>query len=152
MAGALTRSEDAASLLRAPGPRDHRVTFMELFFDLVYVFAVTQLSHLLLEHLSVRGALQTLLLLLAVWWAWIYTAWLTNWLDPERRALRLMLLGVMLLSMVLSASLPEAFGERGWLFAGTYVAMQVGRSLFAVAAMRPQPRLRRNFEGIACWS
>src|SRR5919202_2418636 len=133
MAGALTRSEDAASLLRAPGPRDHRVTFMELFFDLVYVFAVTQLSHLLLEHLTVHGALQTLLLLLAVWWAWVYNAWFTNWFDPDRRAVRLVLGAVMLASLIMSATLPDAFGERGLLFAGAYVAMQVGRCLFVVA-------------------
>src|ERR1051325_11346347 len=95
------RGAESTGLLRPPSRRGHRVTATELFFDLVYVFAVTPLSHLLLGHLSVRGALQTLLLLLAVWWAWIYTAWLTNWLDPERRAVRRMLLGVMLLSMVM---------------------------------------------------
>ena len=65
----VTDSHNRAGLLRVRGDRRQRVTFMELFFDLVYVFAVTQLSHLLLEHLSVRGALQTLLVLLAVWWA-----------------------------------------------------------------------------------
>jgi low temperature requirement protein LtrA len=148
----LTPSEERGGLLRPASRRGHRVTATELFFDLVYVFAVTQLSHLLLEHLSVRGALQTLLLLLAVWWAWIYTAWLTNWLDPERRAVRLMLLTLMLLSMIMAASLPEAFHERGLLFAATYAAMQVGRSLFAVVAMAPQPQLRRVFERIVCWS
>src|SRR5262249_21204576 len=54
-----------------------RVTTMELFFDLVYVFAVTQLSHRLLDHLTVHGALETLVLFLAVWWSWNYTAWAT---------------------------------------------------------------------------
>ena len=61
-----------------------RVTFVELFFDLVFVFAVTQLSHTLLEHLQPLGALQTALLMMAVWWVWIYTSWVTNWLDPEQ--------------------------------------------------------------------
>jgi low temperature requirement protein LtrA len=70
-----------------------RVTFVELFFDLVYVLAVTQLSHLLLEHLGVHGAAQTALLLMAVWTAWIYNAWFTNWFDPDRRVVRLVLLG-----------------------------------------------------------
>ena len=74
---------------------------------------ITQLSHLLLEHLDVRGALQTGLLLLAVWWAWIYTAWTTNWFDPNQRPVRLMLIGVMAASLIVSAVLPEAFGERG---------------------------------------
>jgi len=60
-----------------------RVTYVELFFDLVFVFAVTQLSHTLLEHLTLVGALQTLFLLLAVWWVWMYICWFTNWIDPE---------------------------------------------------------------------
>jgi low temperature requirement protein LtrA len=124
---------------------------MELFFDLVYVLAVTQLSHLLLEHLSLRGVMQTVLLLLAVWWAWVYNAWFTNWFDVDRRPVRLVLVGVMLASLIMSSSLPEAFGERGLLFAGAYVAMQVGRTLFVVAALESEPALRRNFERILAW-
>ena len=65
------------------GHQHHRVTFVELFFDLVFVFAITQLSHGLLKHLTPLGALQTGLLMVAVWWAWIDTTWITNWLDPE---------------------------------------------------------------------
>ena len=60
-----------------PTSADHRVTTLELFFDLVFVFAVTQLSHSLVEHLTLIGALQTLFLLLAVWWVWMYTCWFT---------------------------------------------------------------------------
>ena len=64
---------------------DHaRVTYVELFFDLVFVFAVTQLSHILLEHLTPSGvAAGDRCCSMAVWWAWIYTSWVTNWLDPE---------------------------------------------------------------------
>ena len=138
-------------MLRARGERRQRVTFMELFFDLVYVVAVTQLSQRLLEHLNVHGALQTLLLLLAVWSAWIYTAWITNWFDPDHPTIRLMLLGTMLVSLIMSATLPEAFGERGLLFAGAFVAIQVGRNLFVVAALGGEPRLRRNFQRILAW-
>jgi low temperature requirement protein LtrA len=93
-------SFDGAGLRRVRGDRDQRVTFIELFFDLVFVFAVTQLSHSLLEHLSLRGALQTLLLLLPVWRAWIDTAWITSWFDPDRRPIRVMLIGVMLVSLL----------------------------------------------------
>jgi low temperature requirement protein LtrA len=65
-----------ASLFRTRREREHhRVTFVELFFDLVFVFAVTQLSHKLLEDFSPRGVLQTSLLLFGVWWVWIYTCW-----------------------------------------------------------------------------
>jgi low temperature requirement protein LtrA len=128
-----------------------RVTFVELFFDLVYVLAVTQLSHLLLEHLGVHGAGQTALLLMAVWTAWIYNAWFTNWFDPDRRVVRLVLLGVMLASLLMSASLPEAFGERGLVFAAAYVTMQVGRTVFVIAALGEDPGLRRNFQRILSW-
>ena len=148
----MTNDHEHSSLLRVRGERRERVAFMELFFDLVYVFAITQLSHLLLEHLSVRGALQTLLLLLAVWWAWIYTAWITNWFDPDHRTVRAMLVGVMLGSLIMAASLPEAFGDRGLAFAGAYVATQIGRSLFAVAALGGEPPLRRNFQRILVWA
>jgi low temperature requirement protein LtrA len=128
-----------------------RVTFVELFFDLVYVLAVTQLSHLLLGSLNARGAAQTALLLVAVWTAWIYNAWFTNWFDPDRRPVRLVLLGVMLASLLLSATLPQAFGERGMVFAAAYVTMQVGRTLFVIAALADEPALRRNFQRILAW-
>jgi low temperature requirement protein LtrA len=142
---------DRAGPLRARDGGDQPVTRMELFFDLVFVFAVTQLSHLLAEHLDLYGAAQTLLLLVAVWRAWIDTAWVTNWFDPDRPAVRLMLVGVMLTSLIMSVALPEAFGERGLVFAGAYVLIQVGRTSFAVAALRGEPRLRRNFQRILAW-
>ena len=123
------------SHLRDAGERvDHSVSPLELFFDLVFVFAVTQLSHYLLEHHSLAGALQTLVMFLAVWWAWIYTAWATNWLDPNRAPVRVALLIVMLLSMVMSSAVPGAFGPGGLAFALAYVAIQVGRTLYTAWA------------------
>ena len=107
---------------------------MELFFDLVFVFAVTQLSHHLLEHHTVAGALQTLVMFLAVWWAWVYTAWATNWLDPELAPVRLMLAVVMILGLVLSSSISGAFGPYGLVFASAYVAIQVGRTAYTAWA------------------
>jgi low temperature requirement protein LtrA len=148
----MTSGGGGAGLLRARGERRQRVTSVELFFDLVYVFAVTQLSHLLLEHLTLHGAVQTLMLLLAVWWAWVYTAWFTNWFDPNQPAVRLTLVGVMLASLIMSATLPAAFAERGLIFAGAYVAMQVGRTAFVVAALEGGDPLRRNFQRILAWS
>ncbi len=114
----------------------HRVTFVELFFDLVFVFAITQLSHGLLAHLTPLGTLETLLLFMAVWWVWIYTSWATNWLDPERMPVRLMLFALMFAGLVLSTSIPKAFESRGLAFALAYVAMQVGRSLFTIWCTR----------------
>jgi low temperature requirement protein LtrA len=76
-------SSRSTRLLRSRDGSGSRVTFIELFFDLVYVFAVTQLSTHLSHHLTLGGAFETLLLLVAVWWAWIDTAWVTNWFDPD---------------------------------------------------------------------
>jgi low temperature requirement protein LtrA len=127
-----------------------RVSNVELFFDLVYVFAVTQLSHYLIDHQTVGGVLQALLLLTMVWLVWAYTTWVTNWLDPERIPVRLMLLGLMLLSLVMSVALPGAFGGRGLAVGLAYAVMQIGRSLFAVWALRGD-RLQRNYQRILAW-
>lgn len=138
-------------LLRARVDGAQRVTNTELFFDLVYVFAITQLARTLNEDLTWHGAFRAVLLLLAVWWAWIYTAWITNWLHPDARAVRVMLLVVMLASLVVAAALPEAFGERGLVFAVTYVVMQLGRTIFVLFAVRRETGLLRNFQRIASW-
>jgi low temperature requirement protein LtrA len=137
-------------------PRDehqeNKVTNIELFFDLVFVYAVTQLSHALLHQLNLLGALQVLLLFLAVWWVWVFTTWVTNWLDPERPLVRVALLTLMLAGLLLSIAIPNAFGERGMLFAGAYVFMQVGRTLFMLWAIGDAaPANTRNFQRIAVW-
>ena len=125
---------------------------MELFFDLVYVFAITQLSHLLLlDHPTVGGALETLFLLLVVWWAWQYTTWFTNWFDPDALPVRLLLGAVMLASLVMTVAIPEAFGERGLMFALAYVAIQVGRTVFAVLALGASHPLSGGFRRILAW-
>jgi hypothetical protein len=99
-------------------------TTVELFFDLVYVFAVTQLSHQIFDDLSVAGVARAAFLLLIVWWAWIYTTWMANWFDPASSAVRGVLTAVMLGSLLMAAALPEAFGERGLLFAGSYAFVE----------------------------
>jgi low temperature requirement protein LtrA len=127
-----------------------RVTNVELFFDLVYVFAVTQLSHYLLHHPTLIGALQTAVLLAMVWLAWAYTAWVTNWLDPERLPVRLLLIALALVSLVMSAALPTAFGRWGLIVGGAYAVMQIGRTIFVVIALRGRPLLA-NFQRILAW-
>jgi low temperature requirement protein LtrA len=137
---------------RARQPGEHaRVTFVELFFDLVFVFAVTQLSHALIAHPTPLGVLETGLLLMAVWWAWIYTAWVTNWLDPEFPPVRIMLFVMMAAGLVLSASIPHAFEERGLVFAAAFVFIQVGRSAFTLWCMRRDDVQRLNFARILSW-
>lgn len=135
------------------GHDHHKVAFVELFFDLVFVFAVTQLSHHLLAHPGLAGAAETLLLFMAVWWVWIYTSWVTNWLDPARVSVRLLLFALMLAGLVLSSAIPEAFGAHGLYFAAAYVVMQVGRAVFMLWALRHHhPRNFRNFQRIAVWA
>lgn len=128
-----------------------RVTTVELFFDLVFVFAVTQLSHGLLAHLDLAGAVHAALLMLAVWWAWIYTTWITNWLDPDHPLVRAMLFVLMGLGLVMSTSLNQAFEARAVPFALAYVTLQLGRTLFMVWASRSDASLSRNFVRVTCW-
>jgi low temperature requirement protein LtrA len=127
-----------------------RVTNIELFFDLVYVFAVTQLSHYLLGHADLRGALQAGLLLLMVWLVWAYTTWVTNWLDPDLMAVRLLLVALMLASLAMSVSLPRAFEDLGLWIGGAYAVQQIGRTVFMVIALRGHP-LEANFQRILAW-
>jgi len=126
-----------------------RVTYIELFYDLVYVFAVTQLSHNLLAHPTLRGALESAVLLAMVWQVWAYTTWVTNWTDPERIEIRLLLVVLMLVSLAMSSALPRAFGDLGWVVGGAYAVQQIGRSLFMAVTLRGP--LRRNFQRILAW-
>jgi low temperature requirement protein LtrA len=119
---------------RPSGGDERHASTLELFYDLVFVFAITQVSHLLLDHLNWEGAGQSLLVLLVVWWAWNYTTWVTNELDLESIVVRLVLIAIMLASLLMAVAIPEAFGEHALLFAGSYVAIQVGRHLFLTFA------------------
>jgi low temperature requirement protein LtrA len=96
---------------RRPGA-ERVVTPLELFFDLVYVFAIGELSHHLLEHVDVRTGLETTVLTFAVVYAWYMTAWGANWLEPDRLPVRLMLIALMFASLLMSAGIGEAFGDR----------------------------------------
>lgn len=130
---------------------DSRVGFVELFYDLVFVFAITQVSHLLLHHYTLAGAVETGLIFLAVWWSWIYTTWVLNRLDPDRTPVRLMLFGLMAAGLFLSMSIPEAFGARGLVFALSLVAIQCGRTLFMYVVARRNDLLARTYLRILIW-
>ncbi len=137
---------------RRDGGGEQRATTLELFYDLVFVFAITQVSHILLEELTWRGAGQAILVLAVVWWAWNYTTWVTNELDPDSVVVRLLLLGLMFASLLMAVAIPEAFGERSLLFAGSYVVIQVGRHLFLTfAATSPGTNERERSARILIW-
>ncbi len=122
-------SRSRASLRREAGVEQHATT-LELFYDLVFVFAITQVSHLLVEDVTWTHAGQATLVLLVVWWSWNYTTWVTNELDPGSIVVRLLLIGLMQASLLMAIAIPDAFGDKALLFAGSYVTIQVGRHLF----------------------
>ena len=138
-----------SSLIR---PREvaRDVTPLELFFDLVYVFTVSQLAHHLLGNVDARGMLETLVLTLAIMYAWFMTVWTSNWLDIERQPVRLLLLGLMFASLLMSTSVAGAFEDRAGLFVIGYLAIQIGRTAFAVVAFRGH-RLHMHFVNALWW-
>jgi len=140
----------AVSLLRTrTGLRG--VTNVELFFDLVYAFAVTQLSHYLLENATFEGVIQSAVLFGMVWTIWASTAYLVNFLDPNQLPVRRLLLALMFVGLISSAAIPQAFGATGLVIGASYAAVQIGRNLFAVYATRHEA-LERNFERYLVWS
>jgi low temperature requirement protein LtrA len=116
------------------------VSPLELFFDLVYVFAIGQLSHHLVAHLDLRTAAETLVLALAVFYAWYMVAWGANWLDPNPLPVRMALLGLMFASLLMSVAVDDAFDDRAWLFVTGYLVLQVGRCAFLIVALRGRPQ------------
>lgn len=142
------------NLLRSrDGNPEERVGFVELFFDLVFVFAVTQVSHALILHPDPIGFLQAAILFVAIWWVWVETAWVTNWLDVRNIEVRLLLFALMGAALILSISLPGAFGDRAMIFAAAYVAIQLGRHTFMLVALVRHNRDNfLNFVRIIIWT
>ena len=149
----MAADDPRGTLFRPLAANQHsRVTYAELFFDLVFVFAITQISHTLLGRFTPLGAIQVTLLFLGVWWAWVFTTWITNWLNPELTPVRILLFFLMLGGLVLSISIPQAFEGRGLWFASAYAAMQVGRTLFLLASVAPERvEVRWNAIRILAW-
>ncbi len=147
---AASADRPAPSSLVRPREVARAVTPLELFFDLVYVFTVSQLAHNLLEHVDARGMAETLVLTLAVMYAWFMTVWTSNWLDGDRQPVRLLLLGLMFASLLMSTSVSEAFGDRAGLFVIGYLSIQIGRTAFAVWAFRGH-RLHMHFANALVW-
>ncbi|WP_446215282.1 low temperature requirement protein A [Micromonospora sp. IBHARD004] len=146
----MTRTS-GAELVRRPGD-PQRATFLELFFDLVFVLGLAQLSHELIDDLAWSGAFRTLVLLLAMWWVWFTTASLTDRLNPQQPAIQLLVIGTLVGGLVMAAALPDAFGAKGLVFAAAYVATQVGRSLFLLFQLRGHDLQRRSARALFWFS
>src|SRR5206468_4719963 len=123
--------------------RGHRVTPLELFFDLVVVFAITQVTTFLSRSPNWGGLLRGLLLLGAVWWAWSAYAWLTNTLDPEEGGVRLAMLAAVAAMLIVSLAAPGAFGRDGVIFGVAYLVVRaLHLVLFAIAGRGDRDVLR----------
>ena len=112
-----------------------RVTPLELFFDLVFVFAITQVTGLVSDDPTWSGLAKGLVVLGVLWWAWAAYAWLTNTIDPDEGIVRLAMLGAMAAMLIASLAVPEVFDDDALLFACAYALVRVAHLvLYAVAA------------------
>lgn len=147
-------STRAAELLRKPG-QPQRPSLLELFFDLVFIFALNRVSHRLVEDLTGRQTVlveagETLLLLLAFIVLWFVTAWVTDIYDPQRPQLQLLVYAAMLGALIMAVAVPRAFGDRSLAFAGAYVAVHIIRGLVIVPMLRGHEAQRRA-GGVFFW-
>jgi low temperature requirement protein LtrA len=140
-----TRTSRLSAVLR----EGERVTPLELFFDLVFVLALTQCTALMVSNPSWGGLLRGLLVLGVLWWSWVGYAWLTSVVDPEEGAVRLVMFAAMAAMLVAALSVPNAFGGDGLLFAGAYGVVRVAHILLFMLASRDDAALRRSVIGLA---
>jgi low temperature requirement protein LtrA len=128
---------------------DERVTPLELFFDLVFVLAVTQCTALMAGEVSWTGLVQGLLVLGVLWWSWVGYSWLTSVVDPEEGAVRLTLFAAMAALVVAALCVPTVFGHSAALFAAAYAAVRGAHIVLFVLASREDAGLRHSVLGLA---
>jgi low temperature requirement protein LtrA len=121
--------------------REQRVTPLELFFDLVFVFGITQVTSLMSDDPTWPGLGRGLLVLAAIWWAWTGYAWLTNTLEPEASAVRAAMVAAMAALLIVALAVPGAFGEDGVLFAVAYLSVRLLFLLLYALAGKRDPDL-----------
>jgi low temperature requirement protein LtrA len=144
-----TASRPQAPHLTAVLRTEDRVTPLELFFDLVFVLALTQCTALMAESPTWEGLAQGLLVLGVLWWSWVGYAWLTSVVDPEEGSVRLVMFAAMAALLVTALCVPEAFGDLGLLFACTYGGVRAGQIVLFIVASRDDPGLRHSVIGLA---
>jgi low temperature requirement protein LtrA len=127
---------------------EDRVTPLELFFDLVFVLAITQCTALMAARPTWEGLGQGLLVLGLLWWAWVGYAWLTSVVDPEEGAVRFAIFAAMAALLVVALCVPQVFGEEALLFAGAYAAVRSAQIALFMVASRDEPELRRSVIGL----
>jgi low temperature requirement protein LtrA len=142
-------SETRTSRLAAMPREGERVTPLELFFDLVFVLAITQCTALMSHHPTWSGLAQGLLVLGMLWWAWVGYAWLTSVIDPEEGAVRLVMFAAMAGLLIVSLCVPEAFGELALLFALAYGVVRTAHIALFMLASPEDDALRHSVLGLA---
>jgi low temperature requirement protein LtrA len=125
------------------------VTPLELFFDLVFVLALTQCTALMAESPTWEGLAKGLLVLGVLWWSWVGYAWLTSVIDPEEGAIRLVMFGAMAALLVAALCIPQVFEDTGLLFACAYAVVRIAHIALFVLASRDDPDLRTSVAGLA---
>jgi low temperature requirement protein LtrA len=140
-----TRGPRLAAVLR----QTERVTPLELFFDLVFVLALTQCTALMAAEPTWTGLARGLLVLGVLWWSWVGYAWLTSVVDPEEGAVRLSIFGAMAALLVAALCVPGAFGDEALLFACAYGVVRAGQIALFLLASRDDPALRSSVWGLA---
>jgi len=140
-----TRQPRLSAVLR----EGERVTSLELFFDLVFVLALTQCTALMAGRPTWEGVLRGLLVLGVLWWSWVGYAWLTSVVDPEEGSVRLVMFAAMAALLVAALCVPGAFGSEALLFACAYAAVRAAHIGLFLLASRDDPALRRSVIGLA---
>jgi low temperature requirement protein LtrA len=126
-----------------------RVTPLELFFDLVFVLAITQCTALMAEEPTWTGLGKGILVLGVLWWSWVGYAWLTSVLDPQEGGVRLVMFAAMAALLVVALCVPGAFGDDALLFACAYGVVRASHIALFMLASRDDPALRQSVLGLA---
>ncbi len=128
---------------------DERVAPLELFFDLVFVLAITQCTALMASQPTWEGVGRGLLVLGVLWWSWVGYAWLTSVVDPEEGAVRIVIFAAMAALLVVALCVPEAFGDLALTFAVGYGLVRAGHIALFLLASRGDPALRHSVATLA---
>jgi low temperature requirement protein LtrA len=139
------RSSRVSAVLR----QTERVTPLELFFDLVFVLAITQCTALMAEDPTWQGLGKGLLVLGVLWWSWVGYSWFTSVVDPEEGAVRLVIFAAMAALLVAALCVPDAFGETALLFGCAYGVVRFSQIALMLLASRDDPGLRQSTLGLA---
>jgi low temperature requirement protein LtrA len=149
IAAVAAAEESRTSRLSATLREGERVTPLELFFDLVFVLAITQCTALMAHHPTWSGLAQGLLVLGMLWWSWVGYAWLTSVIDPEEGAVRLVMFGAMAALLLVGICVPEAFGSLALAFALIYGVVRAAHIALFILASPDDDGLRHSVLGLA---